>query len=68
MLGTAGVLAGEPDADWVQRARADGDVLFREARHAAAAAGCAAGDPAPRVGPPRRRSPPTGSTRRRTGS
>ena len=44
VLGPAGVLAGELDADWVQRARAAGDVLLREARHAAAAAGCATGD------------------------
>ncbi len=44
VLGPADVLAGELDADWVRRARAAGDVLLREARHAAAAAGCATGD------------------------
>ncbi|HVH21463.1 MAG TPA: AAA family ATPase [Pseudonocardia sp.] len=46
LLGTVGVLVGEPDEDWLQRARADGDTLLREGRHAAAAAGCAAGDAA----------------------
>ncbi len=39
------MLAGEPDAEWVQRARSDAEVLLREARHVAAAAWCRAGDP-----------------------
>jgi DNA-binding SARP family transcriptional activator/tetratricopeptide (TPR) repeat protein len=45
VLGPSAVLAGEPDADWVERARSEGVRLLREARHAAAAAGCAAGNP-----------------------
>ncbi len=46
LLGSSGVLVGEPDADWVRRARAEGEVLLREARHATAAAACRVGDPA----------------------
>ena len=46
MLGTAGVLVDQPDADWVRRARVDGDALLRDARHLVAAAACRLGDPA----------------------
>jgi DNA-binding SARP family transcriptional activator len=44
VLGTTGVLAGEPDGPWVQGARAQGTTLLRDARHAAAAAACRTGD------------------------
>ncbi len=46
VLGSAGVLVDEPDADWVQRAHTDGAALLREARLAAAAAACLVGDAA----------------------
>ncbi|MGQ0482486.1 MAG: ATP-binding protein [Pseudonocardia sp.] len=45
LLGGSGVLVGEPDADWVRRARAEGEALLRQARHATAAAACRVGDP-----------------------
>ena len=45
VLGDAGVLTDQPDADWVQLARTEGATLLRAARLAAAAAACQAGDP-----------------------
>ena len=67
VLGTAGVLVDEPDADWVRRARADGEALLREARHTAAAAACRSATPRPPAPPPKPLSPPTRSTRPPTG-
>ena len=44
LLGTGSALAGEPDAEWVEVARADCDQLVRSARHCAAAAALRIGE------------------------
>ncbi len=53
LLDTGEVLAGEPDADWLQPARRAAERLLRTARQAAAEAALELGDPAAAVPPAR---------------